>query len=113
MTNPITRSLVVPAAFFAIAGALAQAQVRFVGMGDSIGEGVQSADANIWTQPNSYLNLIALQMGVNFRWPAIIGNRLAAIESVSGRFRLFPTIPPLNLAVSGATVDSLLHQASG
>ncbi len=107
------RWLILPLTLLTSAGMLAQAQALFVGMGDSLGEGVQSADANILTQPNSYLNLIAGQMGVSFPLPWIIGNPLAFIESVDGRTRLFPTVPGQNLAVSGATVDSLLNQAAG
>jgi hypothetical protein len=97
----------------AISATLAPAQTPFIGLGDSLGEGVQSADASIWTQPNSYLNLIAQQMRINFPLPLILGNPLASIESVSGRFRLFPNTPGADLAVSGATVDSLLNQGAG
>lgn len=46
----------------AVASARAEAP-RLVGMGDSIGEGVQSADASYRTQPASYLNWIAFKMG--------------------------------------------------
>ena len=96
-----------------VAGASAQAQQpAFIGMGDSLGEGVQSADSNILTQPNSYLNRIAIQMGVSFPLPVIIGNPLAFIESVAGRSRLFPNFPASDLAVSGATVDSMLNQVA-
>ena len=44
----------------------ASAQVPFVGMGDSIGEGVQSGDASESTQPFNFLNLIALRLGTSF-----------------------------------------------
>jgi hypothetical protein len=37
-----------------------------LGLGDSIGEGVQSADASWQTQINTYLGLIAQQMRVSF-----------------------------------------------
>jgi phospholipase/lecithinase/hemolysin len=95
-----------------LAPTLAQAQTPLVGMGDSLGEGVQSADADIWTQPNSYLNLVAQQMNVSFPLPWIIDGPLSNIFTVLGRFRLFPNSQAADLAVSGATVDSLLNQAA-
>jgi hypothetical protein len=82
-------------------------------MGDSIGEGVQSADVTWQTQPHSYLNLIAQQMGVSFPLPLIVGTPVSDIFSVSGRARLNPNLDALNLAVSGATVDSILNQVAG
>jgi hypothetical protein len=82
-------------------------------MGDSIGEGVQSADATWLTQPHSYLNLIAKQMGVSFPLPLIVGTPLSNIFTVSGRARLNPNLNALNLAVSGARVDSMLNQMAG
>jgi hypothetical protein len=82
-------------------------------MGDSIGEGVQSADATWQTQPHSYLNLVAQQMGVSFPLPLIVGTPLSEIFTVSGRARLNPNLDGLNLAVSGATVDSMLNQVAG
>ncbi|HZT30296.1 MAG TPA: SGNH/GDSL hydrolase family protein [Bryobacteraceae bacterium] len=81
-----------------------------IGLGDSIGEGVQSADASYRTQPYTYLNWIARQMGVPFPLPLIQGGALTTIESVTGRTRLDPTLAASNLAVSGADVDSLLNQ---
>jgi hypothetical protein len=92
---------------------IVQAPPAFVGMGDSIGEGVQSADATLQTQPHSYLNLIAQQMGVSFPLPLIVGTPVSDIFSVSGRTRLNPSLAALNLAVSGATVDSVLNQVAG
>lgn len=89
--------------------ALAQAPVALVGMGDSIGEGVQSADANYATQPYSFLNLIAWRMGVPFPQPYIVSGFLSSVSSVSGRTRYDPSVASLNLAVSGADVDSLLR----
>ena len=52
----------------------------YVALGDSLGEGVQSADASYRTQPFSYPNLIAAQMGVNFPLPLIKGG--AFIEPI-------------------------------
>ena len=80
-----------------------------LGMGDSIGEGVQSADANLRTQPFSYLNLLAKQIGVRFPLPWIRSGPLGVIGDTTYRTRLFPYIPASNLAVSGADVNSLLN----
>jgi lysophospholipase L1-like esterase len=80
-----------------------------VGMGDSIGEGVQSADANLRTQPASYLNLLAGQMGVDFPLPLIRTSPRGVVGDTTHRSRLFPYVRGLNLAVSGATVHSLLY----
>lgn len=91
----------------------AQAPPPFVGMGDSIGEGVQSADASTRTQPNTYLNLIAQQMRVSFPLPLIASGPLSVIGNVQGRTRIDPNALASNLAVSGATVDSLLNQVAG
>ncbi|HKY23378.1 MAG TPA: SGNH/GDSL hydrolase family protein [Vicinamibacterales bacterium] len=85
------------------------AQVPFVGMGDSIGEGVQSADASYATQPYSFLNLIAWRMGAPFPLPYILSDWLASISSVDQRPRFDPSVAGLNLAVSGADVGSLLR----
>ena len=87
----------------------AQTQVAFVGMGDSIGESVQSADASFATQPYSFLNLIAWRMGAPFPLPYIVTGLFASISSVSGRSRVDPTVEGFNLAVSGADVGSLLR----
>ncbi len=81
----------------------------FVGLGDSIGEAVQSADANQYTQPTSYLNFIAMQMGADFPQPLIKTSPTGFIESVKDRTRIDPTVEGLNLAVSGATAHSLLY----
>ena len=88
----------------------ALAQVPFVGMGDSIGEGVQSADANYATQSYSFLNLIAWRMGVPFPQPYILTGWFASISSVDQRSRFDPSVEGRNLAVSGADVASLLRE---
>jgi hypothetical protein len=105
------RFLAIP--FLLTAVAFAQSQPAFVGMGDSLGEGVQSANSTWQTQTNSYLNLIAQQMGVNFPLPLILGTPVSNIFTVKTRTRLNPNLDALNLAVSGATVDSLLNQVAG
>jgi hypothetical protein len=81
----------------------------FVGMGDSIGEAVQSTDANEYTQPTSYLNFIAWRGGASFPLPLIKTNPAGFIESVKGRTRIHPTVEGLNLAVSGANAHSILY----
>ena len=83
-----------------------------VGMGDSIGEGVQSDDANLFTQPFSFLNLIAVRMSAPFPIPLISTNPVASVSSVLGRSRIDPTLRTLNLAVSGADTESLLNDAA-
>ncbi len=89
---------------------IVQAQATtFLGMGDSIGEGVQSADSNYFTQPCSYLNLIAKQAGVGFPLPLIKTNPAGVVGKTVLRHRVFPHFATLNLAVSGADVNSLLN----
>jgi hypothetical protein len=89
----------------------AQAQgPALVGMGDSIGEGVQSADASLKTQPFSYLNFLARQTGIRFPLPLIRSGPLGAVGETILRSRLWPDIPTLNLSVSGADVNSLLNE---
>lgn len=87
----------------------AQETVPFVGMGDSIGEGVQSADANYATQPYSFLNLMAWRMGAPFPQPYIQTGLFASVSSLDGRARIDPGVQGRNLAVSGADVGSLLR----
>src|SRR5205085_514702 len=91
---------------------LAQPAPRLLGLGDSIGEGVQSADANIFTQVNSFYNLIAAQMGVSFPLPLIVSNPFAFIRSTDGRFRLQPGVLAANISVSGADSTSILRERS-
>jgi hypothetical protein len=81
-------------------------------MGDSIGEGVQSADANLRTQPYSYLNFIAGQMGVHFPLPLIRSSPVGVIGDTTFRSRVWPHISGLNLSVSGADVHSLLYEGA-
>ena len=82
---------------------------QLIAMGDSIGEGVQSAEASIRTQPNELWNLIAQQMGVSFPLPLISGGPLTDIFSTKGRTRINPTLSGSDLAVSGATINDLLN----
>lgn len=89
-----------------------QTSTLFVGMGDSIGEGVQSADANVFTQAFSFPNLIAWRMSARFSIPLIRTNPFASVSSVDGRPRINPTVRTLNLSVSGADAESLLNDAA-
>jgi hypothetical protein len=81
-------------------------------MGDSIGEGVQSADASAATQPSSYLNWVAFKIGVPFALPLIQTGPFAVVGDTDQRSRLFPAVPPANLSVSGADVSSLLDDTA-
>ena len=80
----------------------------FIGLGDSIGEAVQSGDANTKTQPNSFIHIISLLAGAPVPLPFIQGGLTTSVDSVNGRTRLVPGTQGLNLAVSGADVESLL-----
>jgi hypothetical protein len=102
----VTLSLSVPGI------ASAQAPVPFVGMGDSIGEGVQSADASAATQGYSFLNLIGWRMGADLSLPLIRTGLFGAVGSTDTRSRIDPTTRSRNLAVSGADVDSILTDAA-
>ena len=89
----------------------AQAQrPAFVGMGDSIGEGVQSADANFKTQSFSYLKFLTRQIGIHCPLPLIRISPLGVVGDTTFRSRLWPDIPTPNLSVSGADVNSLLNE---
>jgi len=62
---------------FVAESALAQGKDPLIlGLGDSIGEGVQSADASFRTQPSGYLKLLAEQIGDRFPLPLIISPTL-------------------------------------
>src|SRR5262249_39574858 len=106
----VALTAVLATSFFATAMKGDSPRPTFIGLGDSIGEAVQSADANLLTQPNSYLNLIATQMRVSFPLPLIRTTPTAAIFSTQGRSRVDPSVQSLNLAVSGANAHSLLFE---
>ena len=80
----------------------------YVGLGDSIGEGVQSADASYRTQPYSFLHILAVLMGAPLPLPFIETNLFGQVGSTSGRSRVDPGVEGLNLAVSGADTSDLL-----
>ena len=92
--------------------ASAQPPVPFVGMGDSIGEGVQSADASEATQGFSFINLIGWQMGTDLSLPFIRTGLFGAVGSTDGRSRINATTRSRNLAVSGADAASILRDAA-
>lgn len=81
----------------------AQAQGPIIiGMGDSIGEGVQSADASLRTQRFSYLTFLAQQMGIRFPLPFIRSSPIGIVGDTIFRCRLWPDVSALNLSVAGA-----------
>lgn len=84
-------------------------QVRLVGVGDSIGEGVQAADASWRTQPFSYLGFINYLMTADLSFPFIQTNFYGIVGDTANRFRIAPEQITTNLAVSGASVNSLLY----
>src|ERR1017187_4096876 len=63
----------------------AQTPPPFIALGDSLGEGVQSAIASDRTQPHVYLNLVAQQMKVAFPLPLLSTTFYGVIGSGSGR----------------------------
>jgi lysophospholipase L1-like esterase len=103
------------AVFFAFLGILfAQTSPPpFVALGDSLSEGVQSADANAATQPQSYLARFAAQMGVAFPLPLIRTSPTGVVGSTNGRSRWNASLAASNLAVSGADTGSILSDAAG
>ena len=85
---------------------MAQVQPAFIGLGDSLGEGVQSDNASTVSQPHDYLNLVAAKMGASFAQPRIVSGPTGSVGSSTGRARLNPSTAPADLAVSGAvTLD--------
>jgi lysophospholipase L1-like esterase len=86
------------------------AQPLVVAIGDSLGEGVQAADAAWQTQVFSYLNLVNLQIGGDLTIPYIQTNLLGIVGSTDNRSRIYPDRVDSNLAVSGATTHSLLYE---
>jgi hypothetical protein len=108
MTRPIVSFL-----FACACLAQAQSPPPLVAMGDSITEGVQSLDASGRTQPNTYPNLIAGQMGVSFPLPLIQSGPLSIVNNVRGRRRVDPNALASDLAVSGETVSDILKLVAG
>jgi hypothetical protein len=82
-----------------------------VALGDSLGEGVQSADASWQSQVFSYLNFLAWRMNLYFtlNLPTIQSGPFGWVGDTSNRSRIDVSRYPLNLSVSGADVNSLLY----
>lgn len=78
-------------------------------VGDSLGEGVQSSDANLRTQPYSYGVWVSRQARLNLTLPYIVSGPLGVVGDTSVRHRLFPYTKSMNLAVSGADSWSVLY----
>lgn len=79
-------------------------------MGDSLGQGVQSADAAWQTQLFGYVPWLAHQMGKSVTLPLIATGLFGIVGNTDGRTRLVPNEIATNIAVSGATVASLLRE---
>ncbi|MHC4799470.1 MAG: SGNH/GDSL hydrolase family protein [Planctomycetota bacterium] len=93
-----------------ILGAAAQTfAFNLVGLGDSVGQSVQSGDANLRTQAWSYHKLVARQFGFYYPLPWIKSGPLGLVGITKFRSRLFPRFRGANLSVSGADVNSLLY----
>jgi len=78
-------------------------------VGDSLSEGVQSANASDRSQPFSYAKVLASKLGLPLTLPLIRSSTTGVVGSTSGRSRIDPGFRALNLAVSGADVGSLLR----
>lgn len=86
----------------------ASANPPLVVIGDSIGEGVQAADAAWQTQIYTYGSWIAKQMDLELTVPYIQSSLFGAVGSTAGRARVFPAEIGANVSVSGADVGSVL-----
>ncbi len=93
-------------------GALAQSQTPILGLGDSLGEGVQSNNASTVSQPHDYLSLISVQMGAVLSQPLIVSGPKGVAGSTAGRGRINPNAMPADLAVSGATTENVVSQVA-
>lgn len=102
----LTYSVIVPVSV------MARAPRKLVGIGDSIGEGVQAFDASWRTQVYSYLNFVNNQMEGDLTLPFIQTSALAMVGDTSDRSRIFPRQRTTNLAVSGATINSILYESA-
>ncbi len=105
----LSLSLLGLAVVFIPAGSIA-AQPGIIAMGDSLGEGVQAADAAWQTQVFSYLNWVSYQMDGDLSLPYIKTNLFGIVGNTEDRSRIFPARINTNVAVSGATVNSLLYE---
>jgi hypothetical protein len=87
-----------------------QSQAIMIVIGDSIAEGVQSADANSQTQPFSFAKILANKLGLPLSLPLIDSGPFGSAGNTSGRVRIDPALHANNLAVSGADVSSALRE---
>ncbi|WP_180540474.1 SGNH/GDSL hydrolase family protein [Nevskia soli] len=88
--------------------AFAQSGPPFVGIGDSLGEGDQSANAFSSSQESGYLPLVAAQIGVPFQLPLIQSSDIGFVGLTIGRSRIDTSLVPADLAVSGANTQEVL-----
>ena len=114
ITKKLVARSVTTLLFLAVAttSPVTQSAVTLVGMGDSIAQGVQSADANEATQPFSFVNLMAAQMGASMPLPLIRSGLTGVVYTTDGRFRIDPSVRTFNLAASGATAQSILSDSA-
>ncbi len=98
-------------ALFAFLVIPASAQV-IVGMGDSVGAGVQSNDLKALMQVGSYIKLIARQAGDPMPLPLVAGGPFTSVSSVEGRSRINPAVNSRNLSFSGAEIQTLLNDVA-
>jgi len=89
------------------------AQPAIVALGDSIGEGVQGGDAAWQTQVYSYPSLVSYMAGGDLTIPYISSGLFGLVGDPEGRTRVYPDTVNSNVAVSGATLQSLLYQSAG
>lgn len=87
---------------------LAQNATPLMAIGDSLTEGVQSANSFYASQPNTYANRVATQMGVPFQQPLLTTSPIAFIYTDAGRTRIDPTAVPADVGISGATTNDVL-----
>jgi lysophospholipase L1-like esterase len=86
----------------------ASAAPKLVIVGDSLGEGVQAADAAWQTQIYAYGAWVAKQLGAELVIPYIQSSPLGVVGDTTYRRRLFPSDVGTNVSVSGANVDDAL-----
>ena len=82
---------------------------HFMGIGDSLGEGDQSANAFTLSQQQTYLNYVATQAGFPFTQPLISSSAIGFVGTSVGRSRISTSVNPDDLAVSGAKVSDVLN----
>ncbi len=104
------RSLILPICLFAsLSAGFGQTATHYMGIGDSLGEGDQSANAFTLSQPQTYLNYVATQAGFPFVQPLISSTSVGFVGSSVGRARIDTSTDPDDLAVSGAKISDILN----